>query len=111
MAPAYLTQNAGIAYIPDDRFAIEVGLGLKQTIVRDRELSARYGLDGEARFFNEAGFTFGVSYETSIMENVTYSGYIETFSNLNRSLKRTDVNFSSSLAGRINDYLNMHFAI
>jgi len=107
MAPAYLTQNAGLAYVPDDRFAIEVGLGLKQTIVSDRELSTRYGLDEGDRFFNEAGFTFGVRYETSIMENVTYSGYVETFSNLNRSLKRTDVNFSNRLVGRINDYLNM----
>jgi len=109
MAPAYLTQNAGLAYIPDESFSIQAGLGLKQTIVSDTDLSPRYGLDEGDNFFNEAGFTFGIMYEQSLMENVTYFGYVETFSNLNRSLRRTDVNFSNRLVGRINDYLNMTF--
>jgi hypothetical protein len=109
MAPAYLTQNAGLAYIPDESFSIQAGLGLKQTIVSDTDLSPRYGLDEGDSFFNEAGFTFGITYEQSLMENVTYFGYVETFSNLNRALRRTDVNFSNRLVGRINDYLNMTF--
>lgn len=109
MAPAYFTQNVGIAYIPDDSFSIETGIGLKQTIVRDTELSTRYGLDPGDQFFNEAGFTFGMNYEQEIFENVAYSGYVETFSNLNRSLSRTDVYWSNQLVGRINSFLNMTF--
>lgn len=107
MAPAYFSQNAGVAYVPDESFSMEAGLGLKQTIVSDTSLSTRYGLDEGSSFFNEAGFNLGISYEKGIMENVIYSGYIESFSNLNRSLRRTDVNFSNRLVGRINDYLNM----
>jgi hypothetical protein len=107
MAPGYLSQNAGIAYVPDESFSMEAGLGLKQTIVSDTSLSTRYGLDEGSSFFNEAGFNLGISYDKEIMENVIYSGYIESFSNLNRSLRRTDVNFSNRLVGRINDYLNM----
>lgn len=107
MAPGYLTQNAGVAYVPDESFSMEAGFGLKQTFVTNTDLSTRYGLDEGSTFFNEAGLTLGISYEKSIMENVIYSGYIESFSNLKRSLRRTDVNFSNRLVGRINDYLNM----
>lgn len=107
MSPAYFTQNAGLAYIPDESFAIEVGLGMKQTIVSDDQLSTRYGLEPGDNFHNEAGFTFGMSYEQQIWENVIYTGYVETFSNLNRPIRRTDVIFSNQLVGRINNYLNM----
>lgn len=107
MAPAYLVQNAGLAYVPNDRISIEAGLGLKQTIVSDTNLSTRYGLAAGDTFFNEAGFTFGVNYEQPIMENLSYSGYLETFTNLNRPVRRTDIIFSNQVIGRINDYLNL----
>jgi hypothetical protein len=109
MSPAYFSQNAGLAYIPDESFTVQAGIGLKQTIVSDTDLAPRYGLELGDNFFNEAGFTFGITYEQSLMENVSYFGYVETFSNLNRSLRRTDVNFSNRFVGRINDYLNMTF--
>ncbi len=107
LAPAYMTQNVGVAYIPTEAFSVEAGLGLKQTFVRDTALSKRYGLDPGERFFNEAGFTFGINVDTEIMENVRYTGYLETFTNLNRPLRRTDLLISNQLVGRINNYLQM----
>jgi len=109
MSPAYVNQNVGLAYIPTSNFSVEAGLGLKQTIVSDTALSTRYGLDEGEQLFNEAGLNLGVSYERRLMENLQYSGSVETFSNLNRHLRRTDVMFSSALVGRINDYLNLTF--
>lgn len=109
MAPAYFTQNAGLVYIPDISFAIEAGLGMKQTLVSDTELSTRYGLEPGTSFHNEAGLTFGMRYEQQILENVNYTGYVETFSNLNYSFRRTDITFSNQFIGRINSYLNMTF--
>lgn len=107
MAPAYFSQNAGLAYVPREEFAIEAGLGLKQTVVSDTTLSERYGLEPGSRFFNEAGFNTGISLEMNIMENLGYTGYFETFTNLNRHLRRTDVTLVHEVTGRINDYLNM----
>ncbi|MEX1213215.1 MAG: DUF3078 domain-containing protein [Balneolaceae bacterium] len=107
MAPANFSQNAGLAYVPRDEFAIEAGLGLKQTIVVDTTLSERYGLEPGARLFNEAGFNTGVSLDLDIMENLGYTGYLETFTNLNRHVRRTDVTMAHELTGRINDFLNM----
>lgn len=109
MAPAYFTQNAGIAYVPSEYFSAEAGLGLKQTIVLDESLSTRYGLGEGDRLFNEAGFTLGVAYERRLMTNLTYSGYVETFTNMNRAIRRTDVMMGHQLLGRINDYLSMSF--
>ncbi|MGM0506803.1 MAG: DUF3078 domain-containing protein [Bacteroidota bacterium] len=107
MAPAYFSQNAGLAYIPRDEFAVEIGLGLKQTFVSDTTLSERYGLEPGSTFFNEAGLNTGISLEMDIMENLGYSGYLESFTNLNRHIRRSDLTLSHELTGRINDYLNM----
>ncbi|MEX1063609.1 MAG: DUF3078 domain-containing protein [Balneolaceae bacterium] len=107
MAPAYISENAGLAYVPDEHFSFEAGIGLKQTIVSDTDLSTLYGLEPGERFFNEAGFTLGINYNREIVENMIYSGYVETFSNINRSVRRTDVTFSNRLVGRINNFLNM----
>lgn len=109
MSPAYVSQNVGIAYIPGNNLEVEAGLGFKQTIVSDEALSTRYGLGPGQQLFNEAGLNLGVSYERSIMENLQYAGYVETFTNLNRHPDRTDIIFSNELVGRINDYLNMSF--
>lgn len=111
MAPAYFTQDAGLAYIPSENFSVELGLGLKQTFVRDTELSTLYGLAEGERFQSEAGFTIGSSLKTDIATNVTYSTSLNTFTSFNKALKSTDVNFSNTLTGKINDFLNTSLSL
>ncbi|MEX2601198.1 MAG: DUF3078 domain-containing protein [Balneolaceae bacterium] len=111
MSPAYMVQNTGLAYYPDDSFSMEAGFGLKQTIVRDESLATRYGLDEGKNLKSEAGFTFGLNYEQDVLENVTYTGYIETFSNLNKHVTRTDIFITNELEGKINSYLNATFRL
>lgn len=106
LAPAYISQNAGLSYSPGDHFSFETGVGLRQTIVRETELAPLYGLDEGDSFRNEAGFNLGASYEQSIATNMVMSSSIETFTNINRALSSTNVFFSTEVLGRINNLMN-----
>lgn len=106
MAPGYLSENAGLAYVPDDYFSMEAGLGLQQTFVRDETLSETYGLDPGDTFQNEAGFTFAANYQRRVGTNVSLKSGLETFTNLNKAIGSTDIYFSNELTGRINSLMN-----
>src|SRR5699024_9309310 len=45
MSPAYISEDVGIAYIPNDIYSLSAGVGLKQTIVLDDDLVTDYGLN------------------------------------------------------------------
>ena len=109
MAPGTLTETVGLTYDPDDYLELTVGISLRQTFVVDTSLSERYGLDNEDWFQNEAGFTVILRYEREIWDSVTYNGYLETFSNLQKSLLNTDFSFNNEFVGQINDYLTTNF--
>ncbi|MDX1640882.1 MAG: DUF3078 domain-containing protein [Balneolaceae bacterium] len=111
MAPAYFNESIGVAYVPSDFFSVEAGLGLKQTYVSDESLSETYGLDEGDQFRSEAGLTIGAGLETNLLENVTFSSSIQTFTNFNRSLSSTDVYFSNKLIGRVNSYMNTNLSL
>ncbi len=111
LAPGTLIQTIGLSFDPDSYLESTVGISLRQTFMRDTSLSERYGLDEGDWFRNEAGFSVVMSYEREIWTNVTYTGYIETFSNLQKSLMSTDVNFTNELVGRINNYLTTNFEL
>jgi hypothetical protein len=111
LAPAYFTQNAGLAYFPKTDFSFEAGLGLRQTIVQDTTLSTRYGLEEGERFRLEGGLTTGINFELEVMEDIRYLGTLETFTNIHQSIRRTDVYFSNEFAGRVNDYVNVIFRL
>lgn len=106
MAPAYVTQSAGLAYTPADYFSFEAGLAMRQTIVTDDDLETLYGLDDGETIRNEAGAVLGVSYEQSLADNILLSTSVETFSNVNRALSRTDIYFTGELTGSVTDIIN-----
>ncbi len=109
LAPGYLTESIGISYQPVEYFSVDSGVALKQTFVRDTNLSERYGLDPGDTFRNEAGLNLQIQFEKDILENVRFLTSVETFSNLNRSLTSTDVNYKAELIGRINNFLTTNF--
>lgn len=113
MAPAYITQVLGLSYRPVESLRMEGGLAMKQTIVSDTDLSPRFGLPEGDSFRNEAGLSLLVGYERRVMENIFYSGYVETFTNVNRDLKYTDVLFVNEISGQINRYIsaNVEFVL
>jgi len=106
MSPAYISEDVGIAYIPNDIYSLSAGVGLKQTIVLDDDLVTDYGLNEGSNFRNEAGITLGAALEYPILENFIFSSSVETFTNVNRSIKSTDVFFTNELTGKINDLIN-----
>ena len=111
MAPGYFSQDAGLAYIPSSKFTFEAGLGLQQTFIRDRSLAETYGLEEGERFRSEAGFTLGSSFEANIAENLKFSTSINTFTNVSRSIKSSDVYFSNKLSGRVNDFMTTSLSL
>jgi hypothetical protein len=108
-APAYFTQIAGLAYNPTDYFTAEAGLAMKETIVSDSELSTRYGLDAGDNFRFEPGYSLAFNFEKKVFSNVRLISSLETFTNLQRAVDNTDVNFANELIGKINDVMNMSF--
>jgi len=106
-APAYFTQIAGIAYNPTDYFTAEAGLAMKETIVTDTRLSTRYGLDEGEKFRFEPGYSLALNFEKKVFANVRLISTVETFTNLQRHVNNTDVNFSNELIGKINNFMNM----
>lgn len=108
-APAYFTQIAGIAFEPIDFFTAEAGLALKQTIVSDTTLSTRYGLDPGEKFRFEPGYSTALNFEKTILDNVKLNSTFETFTNLQRNVRSTDIVFSNEIVGKINNYLNTTF--
>lgn len=109
MAPAYFSQIAGIGFSPNDFFTAEAGMALKETVVRDTSLSTRYGLDPGKKFRFEPGYAVILEFDKTILSNVRLVSSVETFTNLQESLRKTDVNFSNELIGKINDYMNTSF--
>jgi len=106
-APAYFTQITGIGYSPADYFIAEAGLALKETIVTDTTLSTRYGLEPGNQFRFEPGYSLAMSFEKKVFSNVRLISSVETFTNMQRHLDNTDVNFSNELIGKINGFMNM----
>ena len=109
MAPAYFAQNIGYAYTPYDFISIEAGMGLKQTYVGTENLLPAYGVNVGENVFSEGGISTGISFTKEVFKNVNYTSRFETFTNLKRSLDRTDVSWANEVTGKINDFLNASF--
>jgi hypothetical protein len=129
-APAYFTQVVGIAFTPTNYFSAQTGLAMKETIVANDDLAERYGLydtvvnkftdpfltssygvyiNQPKNFRFEPGYSAAFFFEKDIFKNVHFVSSVETFTNLQRHIKRTDVNFSNEVVGEINDFMNMSF--
>lgn len=110
-APGYITEILGISYRPDDYFTAEAGISARQTIVRNAALSTRYGLDEGENFKNEFGFSFMISYEREIFPNIYYAGYLETFTNPEEDVFKSDFLFTNELTGQITDGISANFEL
>lgn len=101
-SPAYFTESMGVAYTPKEYFTAELGVGLKQTVVLDDNLTDNYGLDRNENFRSEGGVSAGINFEKEIFKNIFYSSSFETFTNLLNGLKKTDIAWTNEIVGRIN---------
>jgi hypothetical protein len=106
LAPAYITETLGISFQPLEYFSAEFGASARQTIVQDTDLSLRYGLDADENFRNELGFSFLFQFDKEIWENLRYVSSLETFTNANQHVDRSDFSFNNEIIGKVNDILN-----
>ncbi len=106
LSPVYMTENMGVAYTPEDYLTIEVGIGLKQTVVKDDSLTVNYGLEPGENFRSEGGITTGFNFHKEIATNILYSGSLETFTNLLIPFSKTDVVWTNELVGQINKIIS-----
>ncbi len=109
LSPAYITESMGLAYTPDDFFTMEVGIGLKQTIIKNGDLSVNYGLNPGEHFVSEGGVSTGLNYKKEIFTNIYYTASFETFTNLLNGLKKTDIYWYNELHGEINKVVSATF--
>lgn len=109
MAPAYLTEGAGIEANFSNHFNAEAGLALKQTFINTEALATVYGLDPGDSFKSEGGVTLGATYQNEIAKNVNFSTSIETFTSIGKALSSTDIFWSNELNGKINSSLSAIF--
>lgn len=109
MAPAYVNEGVGLAYAPSESFIFELGLGLKQTIIKDGDLAPNYGLAQGKTFRSEGGLTTGINFEKQVAENIIYNSSLETFTNFNIPISETDVAWGNELVGQINRIVSATF--
>ncbi|MCC5927413.1 MAG: DUF3078 domain-containing protein [Bacteroidetes bacterium] len=110
-APAYVVETIGFAFNPERSFQLDMGISMRQTIVRDTTLSTRYGLPQGDWIRNEGGISIGAKFEREILTNVVYIGQAETFTNLLEPVSSSTVRFSNELVGRINNYLTANLEL
>lgn len=109
MSPAYITEGLGLEVNVSKNLKFEGGLAMKQTIISDGDLAPNYGLKQGDTFRSEGGIGLGVSYQDKIMENITFTTSLETFSNLLYPIRRTDIFWASEIKGRINKLISANF--
>lgn len=107
MAPAYLTEGAGLEYKADEHLQMEAGLALKQTFVTDDDLVGFYNMTDNLR--SEGGFTTGITYQNTLAENIQYSSSLETFTNFLLPIGETDVYWANEIVGQINSVVSASF--
>lgn len=102
-SPAYFTESMGVAYTPKEFFTMELGVGLKQTIVADDSLAENYGFNPSENFRSEGGVSAGLYFEKEIFLNIFFTSNLETFTNFLNGLKKTDVSWTNEIVGEINE--------
>lgn len=122
MAPGYLTIALGAEYKPNDKLqALFSPLAAKFTFVNDFTLAnaGAFGINTDTDL-NAAG-NFGLRkemgafvkflYTDEVMENVTFKGKLELFSNYTQNFGRIDVNLETLFSFKINKWLSASWAL
>jgi len=121
MAPGYLTIALGAEYKPNDKFQMLISpLAGKLTFVNDFTLvnAGAFGVDPLTDLYGNNGYAlrkeFGAFvkflYTDKVMENVTFKGKLELFSNYLHNPGNIDVNLETMFNFKINKWLSASWA-
>ena len=113
-APAYLTVGAGVDYIPNKNFELNIHpLTSKMTFVTKDEVKVdaagnpRFGLDdANDSFVYELGLFVGARHHAKLMENITFDHQIGLYSNYLENPDHIDVAYLAKLVMQVNKYVS-----
>ncbi len=121
MAPGYLILALGMDYMPNDKFsALIAPVTGKLTFVNDFTLAndGAFGVTA-ADIYNASGYAlrkeFGgylkCTFTDEVMENVTFKGQLELFSNYLHNPQNIDVNLQTLFNFKINKWLQASWSL
>ncbi len=114
MAPGYLVLALGVDYKPNDKFSMLIApVTGKLTFVNDFTLSnnGAYGVDPGRFLREEFGGYLKFSYTDELMENVSFTGKLELFSNYLNNPQNVDVNLQTLFNFKINKWLQASWSL
>ena len=115
MAPGYLTETAGLGFIPSDWLTALFGLAAKQTFVLEESLrdpddpsfseTNGYGNDPDQAVRSEVGLNLNVVAKGTIIENVIGRSELSVFSAFDQ-MQYPDIRWNNVIQLKVNDWLN-----
>lgn len=110
-APAYLALSLGMDYKPSDKFALFLSpVSGKMTIVTDKDLDGKYGLDPGKSIRLELGAGMKTAYKSEIMKNVLLDTELGLFSNYLKDPEKVDVDWKFGLIMNVNKFLSVRLS-
>ncbi|MFV0530214.1 MAG: DUF3078 domain-containing protein [Flavobacteriales bacterium] len=120
MSPGYLQIGAGVDYIPNDKFELNIHpITSKMTFVSDKEVFKEYSAPGVYSykdkafgvkygnsFFYELGIFVGARQNITLMKNITLDHQIGLYSNYFNHPERVDISYSAILNMKINKFIS-----
>ena len=115
MAPGYLTETAGLGYIPNDWLTTLFGLAAKQTFVLEESLrdpadpsfpeTNGYGNDPDEAVRVELGLNLNMVASGTIIENVIGRSELSVFAAFDQ-MQYPDIRWNNLIQLKVNDWLN-----
>jgi hypothetical protein len=107
-APAYLNLSVGMDYKPNDKFTLFLSpLSGKMTIVTDKDLDGKFGVDQGKTSRMELGASMRSNFKTQVVKNVNLDTDLGLFANYLKNPEKVDVDWKLGIVMGINKFLSV----
>lgn len=111
--PGYVTEALGFLYEPNQNFSSRLGIAIQQTFAND--FAALYSDDPETvneieKLKFETGLESVTGSKIDFMENMQYSTFLRLFTRFD-ALDVWDVRWDNIITAKVNEYINVNFAV
>ncbi len=111
--PGYVTEALGFLYEPNESFSSRLGIAIQQTFAND--FAALYSDDPETlneieKLKFETGLESVTGTKVDFMENMQYASFLRLFTRFDK-LDVWDVRWDNIITAKVNEYINVNFAV
>ncbi|QQS35632.1 MAG: DUF3078 domain-containing protein [Ignavibacteriales bacterium] len=111
--PGYVTEALGFLYEPNANFSSRLGIAIQQTFAND--FAALYSDDPETtneieKLKFETGLESVTGSKIDFMENMQYATFLRLFTRFDK-LDVWDVRWDNVITAKVNEYINVNFAV